>query len=194
MKKKHLKKISKYIYSEIETVKRKSIRKSSKTSHNSDLDEVEYEGGNDKWGEYNLDISNKFKKMVFNLLKYPESLVMSANIDKKLITIRLSSIKNLKISTQTQISQGSKMSRLKTASVNDDDSLDIKINEIGFSINYGYRNYSRYKDTNLFQELILDSIKVITEKNENNFKQIYESITKESGIIRDSNLDDILDD
>ena len=61
-----------------------------------------------------------------------------------------------------------------------------------FSITQGYSKQTKYTDVNMYNELI-DIVKdKVKEINANNFNTIWENISRESGILRDSNLDEIL--
>jgi hypothetical protein len=75
---------------------------------------------------------------------------------------------------------------------NEENYLRIEVLKDGFSVNHGYNKRSFYKDDNMYNDLI-DDIKDITKKiNSENFTEIWTDVMKESGVIRDSNLDDLL--
>ena len=64
--------------------------------------------------------------------------------------------------------------------------------KLGFSVNYGYKVRSNYKDEKLFDELQPILVQKLKEINADNFNEIWSELMKESGVLRDSNLDDIL--
>lgn len=138
-----------------------------------------------KWGDYNLEVSNRFKKLVCNILNYPNNLNIDMTDNKIIIQVDdLTSIKK-----QTPQSYNSGSSGLKKGG---DGDLRIEIIKTGFTIRYGYSKTSRYKDEKIFNELF-DHVKIkLTEINSENFNNIWEAISKESGILRDSNLDDLI--
>jgi hypothetical protein len=75
---------------------------------------------------------------------------------------------------------------------NEDNYLRVEVVKDGFSVNHGYNKRSFYRDNNMYNDLI-DDIKDITKKiNSDNFTEIWTDVMKESGVIRDSNLDDLL--
>jgi hypothetical protein len=178
MKKKKLKKISKYIFDSIEN--KNSLKKSSlkkKFSAPTPIDS----GEEQKWCDYDLDVSIKFTKIFNILMKYPDNL----NIDygENHIHIQTESIKSIKKSSTINNTQYTKKS--------EEDFLRIEVSRTGFLLNYGYQKVSRYKDENMFKTIIDDVQKKVREINANNFNDIWDKISKESGLIRDSNLDEI---
>ena len=68
------------------------------------------------------------------------------------------------------------------------------IKDEGFSINLSYQKRSNYEDIDMFNELIDIVSKRVMEINKENFTDIWDKVMKESGIIRDNNLDQLLDD
>ena len=81
----------------------------------------------------------------------------------------------------------------KNSVYNDDNYVEMSLHKnLGFSVNYGYKLKSNYKDENLFNELQPILTQRLKEINANNFNEIWGDLMKESGILRDSNLDDIL--
>ena len=167
MKKKKLKKIAKYLYSEIQ--------------HTNKISEIEKEPlkvSDRKYNEYDEEVSNRMVKLVTNLLKYSDNINIEWDINH--ISIRVSDITSLK-----------KIIKSNTIS-NEDNYLSIEVNDIGFSINYGWRKHSFYQDKDMYSRLI-DNVKLsVKELNSRNFIDIWEIVSKESGILRDSNLDEIL--
>lgn len=163
MKKKDLKKIAKIITEEIR-------------NYNSPMAEKVEEY---TWCEYDSEVSNKFKKMILSLSNYKNNLRFDVNDSR------------ISISTEdiTLIKSGrSKSNQL----YNEENYLRIEVVKDGFSVNHGYNKRSFYKDDSMYNDLI-DDIKDITKKiNSDNFTEIWTDVMKESGVIRDSNLDDLL--
>ena len=162
MKKKDLKKIAKIITNEIK-------------NYNSPVMEKE----DYIWSEYDSEVSSKFKKMILSLSNYKNNLRFDVNDSKISITTDdLTLIKSGKASNN----------RL----YNEENYLRVEITKEGFNVNHGYNKRSFYKDDNMYNDLIND-IKDITKRvNSDNFTEIWTDVMKESGIIRDSNLDDLL--
>ena len=163
MKKKDLKKIAKIITNEIR-------------NYNSPMAEKVEEH---TWCEYDSEVSSKFKKMILSLSNYKNNLRFDVNDSKISITTDdLTLIKSGKASNN----------RL----YNEENYLRVEITKEGFNVNHGYNKRSFYKDDNMYNDLIND-IKDITKRvNSDNFTEIWTDVMKESGIIRDSNLDDLL--
>ena len=67
----------------------------------------------------------------------------------------------------------------------------IEISKEGFEVYLEYRKSSRYKDENIFDELYEIIIGRLQEINKVNFDEIWQIISKESGILRDSNLEEL---
>lgn len=163
MKKKDLKKIAKIITEEIR-------------NYNSPVPEKidEY-----SWCEYDPEVSAKFKKMILSLSNYKNNLRFDVSDSRiSISTEDLTLIKSVK----------AKPNQL----YNEENYLRIEVIKDGFSVNHGYNKRSFYKDDNMYNDLI-DDIKDITKKiNSDNFLEIWDDVMKESGVIRDSNLDDLL--
>ena len=163
MKKKDLKKIAKIITEEIRI-------------YNSPMAEKVEEY---TWCEYDSEVSNKFKKMILSLSNYKNNLRFDVNDTRICITTEdLTLIKSGKASSNRVY--------------NEDNYLRVEVVKDGFSVNHGYNKRSFYRDNNMYNDLI-DDIKDITKKiNSDNFTEIWTDVMKESGVIRDSNLDDLL--
>lgn len=169
MKKKEVKKIAKQIFKQIRLEKESDRIGKVAVRENYDF------------SEYDSEVSNRFKRMIIQLIEYSDNLRI--NIEPEVISISVSDINQLK----------SKSSSKKLNS--DDDYLEVSIiKNIGFSVVRGYNKRSHYKDTNIFDDLeslIKERLKVI---NKENFNGIWNTIMVDSGLIRDNNLLDILKD
>jgi len=128
--------------------------------------------------DYNEEISERFKSLVLNIINYRNNL--NINITSERITISCDSVKNIK--------------GVKSNYINgDEDYLEITIRKgVGFWLNNGYKLRSNYKDDNIYDELLPVISEKLKEINSDNFDQVWSKIMKESGIIRDNNLDEIL--
>ena len=134
----------------------------------------------EKWADYDSNVSQKFKKLITNLMEYPENL--DIDIYENRIRICVDDIKRIKNSSY------SVGSSLKSSS---NDELVIEISKEGFEVYLEYRKSSRYKDENIFDELYEIIIGRLQEINKVNFDEIWQIISKESGILRDSNLEEL---
>ena len=166
MKNKKLKKLAKYIHQEIRNYERPSKMK------------MEEDRGH--WSEYDPEVSEKFKKMVLNLANYKNNI--NINIDDNRVSISTGDIKSVKIPIKKN----------SNTLYSDENYVEMSLTKnVGFSINYGYSLRSNYKDGNLFDEIQPILKQKLKEINADNFNEIWTDLMKESGILRDSNLDEI---
>ncbi len=174
-------------FCKIKNMKSKKIKKLAKLFH----EEVRnYEGklrpmkaseeiSNSDWSEYDSEVSEKFKKMILNLANYKNNIHI--NIDNNRVSIGTNDITTVKTYKKNQ-----------NVPYSDDNYVEMSlIKGLGFSINYGYRLKSNYKDENLFDELKPILVQRLKEINADNFNTIWTNLMRESGILRDSNLDEI---
>jgi hypothetical protein len=139
------------------------------------------EVSNGDWSEYDSEVSDKFKKMVLNLANYKNNI--DINIDSNRIRISTGDITTVK----------SSLKRKSNTLYTDDNYVEMSlVKNLGFSVNYGYKLRSNYKDEKLFDELQPVLVQRLKEINADNFNEIWSELMKESGVLRDSNLDDIL--
>lgn len=130
------------------------------------------------WSEYDSEVSEKFKKMILNLANYKNNI--SIGIDDDRISISTSDITKVKVKKNSN------------TLYSDDDYVEMSlIKNLGFTINYGYKLRSNYKDENLFDEIKPILVQKLREINADNFNEIWTSLMRESGILRDNNLDEI---
>jgi len=168
MKSKKLKKLAKFIHEEVRNYERPSKMK------------IQEEISNGDWSEYDNEVSEKFKKMVLNLANYRNNI--NINIDDNRVSISTGDITKVK----TPIKRNS------NTLYSDDNYVEMSlIKNMGFTINYGYRLRSNYKDENLFDELKPILVQKLKEINAENFNEIWTDLMKESGILRDNNLNEI---
>lgn len=119
------------------------------------------------------DIRKRSRNLIFRLLSLRDQL--NININDRAISI------------------GSVLSRLNgKSSQNYDDYFSLEIiDKVGYILSYSEKRLA-FKDESLYIEII-DQINTIFKKiNHQNFEEIYQTIMKESGLARESNLDDLL--
>jgi hypothetical protein len=170
MKSKKIKKMAKLIHEEFRNYERES--RPMKMSE---------EISNGDWSEYDPEVSEKFKKMVLNLANYKNNI--NINIDSHRISISTGDITTVKKVNK----------RSPNTLYSEDNYVEMSlVKNLGFSVNYGYKLRSNYKDEKLFDELQPILVQKLKEINADNFNEIWSELMKESGVLRDSNLDDIL--
>ena len=138
------------------------------------------EEGDINSSEYDSEVSDKFKNMILNLINYKENLHI--NVDSDRINISTGDIYSIK-------------NRKKNTLVREEDQLEISIRKgKGFEINRGYRVRTSYQDPKMYDELV-DTVKsTLKQLNSENFISIWSEIMKESGVLRDKNLNQIFGD
>lgn len=168
MKKKKIKKIAKLIFTEV-------LQKMDAPTKNLSVRErVDYV-------PYDREVSEKTKNLILKLIDYNEN-----------VNINFSS-ESFGISTPDICSI--KKKACKNTIYNDDNYLDIHVVKgEGFSINLAYQKRTNYEDKEMFSELIETISKRVMEINRENFTSIWDRVMKESGIIRDSNLEQLFDE
>jgi hypothetical protein len=194
MKKKEIKKISKKIFNQLDknySFKRKSNlskRDSDPSPSYASYNGEETPADDEYVCEYDESVSGKFKKLFTNIIKYPDNLRLNYTLSS--ISIEVGDIKSIKKSSNVSYATTNQSSKTIKSS---DDRLTIYIlKDKYFSISKGYNITTKYKDQNMYNDLIELVMDKVKEINANNFNSIWEDISKESGILRDSNLDDIL--
>jgi hypothetical protein len=160
------KKLYKIVQLTVEELRGPTVGKTSESYNDRDI------------SEYDPTISDKFRKMVENILNYRENI--NINIDENRILISCENAKNLKSKSMTY---------------NDDNFLEMTITKnLGFNINYGYRKRSNYKDEKIYDELLESVISRIKKENFKNFENLWTQIMTDSGLLRDHNLENLLED
>ena len=139
--------------------------------------------------EYNEEVSNKFKNLFNNIIKYPENIRISYT--ESYISIEIGDIRYIKKAYPT--SNGPTTNIITPTKSNDNNRLTIYIHKDKyFNLTQGYIIQTNYTDVNMYNELIDITKDKVNEINASNFNNIWENISKESGILRDFNLDEIL--
>lgn len=131
------------------------------------------------WAEYDNEVSDKLKNMVLNLLNYKDNL--NININEYSLSISTNDISNIKKNNSNKLTS------------NEDDYLSVEIiKETGFSINKGYSLRTQYIDNKIYDEILPLATAKLREINNNNFSNIWDVVMKESGLMRDNNIDELL--
>lgn len=170
MKSKKLKKLAKLFHEEVRNHERelRPLKISEEVS-----------GGD--WSEYDPEVSEKFKKMVLNLATYKNNI--NINVDSNRVSISVGDITSVK----------TPIKRSSNVLYSEENYVEMSLyKDLGFSINYGYKLRTNYKDEKLFSELQPILVQKLKEINADNFNEIWTELMRESGILRDNNLDDIL--
>jgi hypothetical protein len=162
MKKKKLKKIAKYIHEIVSAPKSIPIE-----------DKIRYI-------PFDLEVSNKTKKLVFDLMEYPDGVNVNLSEDNIILA-------------SSDITQIKKKIKSSNTVYNDDNYLEIHIEKNkGFTINLSYRKRTNYEDKNIYNDLIDIVRSKVIEINRQNFIDIWDKVMIESGIARDNNLEELL--
>ena len=165
MKKKKLKKIAKLIFTEVNSLQKMDAPIRER------VDYVPYDS----------EVSEKTKNLILKLIDYNENV--NINFSSESFSISTQDITNIKKKIP------------KNTLYNDDNYLDIHvIKDEGFSINLAYQKRTNYEDKKIFSELINVVTKRVMETNRENFTAIWDKVMKDSGIIRDNNLEQLFDE
>lgn len=140
-----------------------------------------------KTSAYDETVSNKFKKLVLNLLDYSETL--NININDNSITISANDVKSIKNTNNTNNNTNGPL-KLQ----DDGNYLEISINKERFVMAKGYYNRTCYKDTSMYDYFEPILSKKLQEINATNFNTVWDDIMIDSGMIRDNNLLELFND
>lgn len=165
MKKKKLKKLAKLIFDEV------NLLQKGQTPVRERVDYVPYD----------KEVSEKTKNLILELMKYGDNVRI--NISEDSFNISTNDITTIKKPVQPN-----------TLS-NEDNYLDIYVCKgEGFSINLAYSKRTHYEDKDMYSQLFEVVSKRVMENNKENFTEIWDRVVKESGIIRDNNLNKLFDE
>ena len=131
---------------------------------------------NIEWSEYNEEVSNRFKKMFLNILENRDNIRLELN--NELISISTEDIKSIKKKQNMNV-------------YSEDNYLRMDITRDGFQINKGYKQKINFSDKNMYKELIGIVKELQFLHNSNTFNEIWTEIMKDSGVVRDHNLDEL---
>lgn len=130
--------------------------------------------------EYNQEISEKFKNLINHIIQYCDDIKVYEEVNKIVINVEdIDSIKN-----ESEII-GKKLNNTLNITIEKDK---------GFLINKNYNKVSNYKDKKIYNELYPIIKSKIEKNNKDNFNHIVDEILYESGLIRDLNLSNIIND
>lgn len=167
MKEKKLKKIVQLVAKQVREYEMSPVKKSMYTGD---------------WAEYNEDVSDKLKTMLINLLNYRNNI--NVNINDNSLSISTDNLSGIK-KTRSNSSGLTKVS--------DDDYFSVEIiKETGFTINKGYNVRTQYLDTKIYDEILPLATNKLKDINSENFNDIWNDVMKESGLMRDNNIDELL--
>ena len=134
------------------------------------------------WAEYDEEVSEKLKKILLNLLNYRNNI--NININDSGFSISTDNLSGIKKSRNS--SSG-------LTKVSDDDYFSVEIiKETGFSINKGYNIRAQYLDPKMYDEILPLATNKLKDINSENFNDIWNDVMKESGLMRDNNIDELL--
>ncbi len=136
-----------------------------------------------KTSNYDETVSNKFKKLVLNLLDYSETL--NININENNITVSANDVKRIKNGNAP--TSGASNLGMKSL-VDENNYLEISITKERFIMAKGYNNRTCYKDPSMYEYFLPILSKKLQEINAANFNNVWDDIMKDSGMIRDNNL------
>ena len=180
MKKKDLEKIGDIVAINIKSVLEKQLEKQMNYEKVDKAEEY-------KTSAYDETVSNKFKKLVLNLLDYSETLHININYNS--ITISANDVKSIKRgNNNTNNTNGP----LKLQ--DDGNYLEISINKERFVMAKGYYNRTCYKDTSMYDYFEPILSKKLQEINATIFNTVWDDIMIDSGMIRDNNLLELFND
>jgi len=165
MKKKKLKKIAKLIFGKIDSLKKMD------TTIRERVDYVSYDS----------EVSKKTTDLITKLLEYHDGVNISFNSDS--FSISAPDITNIKKVIK------------KNTLYNEDNYLEIYVvKDEGFSINLSYSKRTNYEDKDMYSQLIDKISERVLQNNRENFSSIWDRVMKDSGIMRDNNLEQLFDD
>lgn len=141
-----------------------------------------------KFEEYVTDSDDltfdKFEKLIKNILNYDCSIEMSHGY----VSLYLNSFKKVK-SFDSYQSEKTKVCDYE------EERLEISIAKDDiFTINIGYNKRSRFKKEGVYKHFYPIFKQTLDKMNNENFLEAYQFIMKESGLLRDENLNSIITD
>ena len=167
MKTKKLKKISKFIFNEVEKRNKKQR-----------LNEVTpmVESYAHTYHEYEQEVSDKFFNFVCNLVKLKNHLTIEIYEDS--------------------INIGGDLDRIKYSNspnkYNSEDVIEIKIDKTGFRVRRAYSNYINYLDGEMLQKLkpmLIEKSKMVSKEM---IIDIIDDVMVKTNLSRENNLDELL--
>lgn len=124
------------------------------------------------FSDTNQEINKKFRKLFNKILTLRDDLNIHIN--------------------ENRISINSEMSRY-TQKLSQDEYLSIEIiKDTGFLFSYGKKRLA-FRDKNIYDESLESMKKVFDTLNIDNFQEIYQQVLVDTGLSRQTNLEDLLD-
>ena len=133
------------------------------------------------------------KESVYRAPYDQETSIMMLNFIKKIIE---QSGTTMDVRTDRIYINCRDVKQLKTGKVSgysDDRYLEIEIDEEGFSFTYGHGGRNYFDDKEIYAQTMKDFESVIIQKSKTNLNKAIDNIYFESGLIRENNLDTLLD-
>lgn len=124
----------------------------------------------------------KFEKLVNHLLNYDVRIEVS----KEYLSLFSNSYKEVKKSKPVNGASQKLHS--------EDEVIEISISKDYFSMNVGYQKRSKFKKEGVYEHFYEKFIKTLETKNNNNFIDAYHLVMKESGLLRDENLENLFNE
>jgi len=168
MKKSKVKKIATMIYEQVRNYEKNQVTTRENINYN----------------DYDVVVSQKVKNLILNIIKYKDNIHITIGDDYFTVSTN--------DATKIKNNQGIKVNPYK---ISEDYYFEISVQQDeGFTLNYGYSKRSNFLDKSMFSELSPVIKQRLKEINAENFSEIWETLMKDSGIMRDNNLETLLDD
>lgn len=168
MKKSKVKKIATMIYEQVRNYEKNQVTTRENINYN----------------DYDVEVSQKVKNLILNIIKYKDNIHITIGDDYFTVSTN--------DATKIKNNQGIKVNPYK---ISEDYYFEISVQQDeGFTLNYGYSKRSNFLDKSMFSELSPVIKQRLKEINAENFSEIWETLMKDSGIMRDNNLETLLDD
>lgn len=168
MKKSKVKKIATMLYEQVRNYEKNQVTTRENINYN----------------DYDVEVSQKVKNLILNIIKYKDNIHISVGDDYFTVSTN--------DATKIKNNQGIKVNPYK---ISEDYYFEISVQQDeGFTLNYGYSKRSNFLDKSMFSELSPVIKQRLKEINAENFSEIWETLMKDSGIMRDNNLETLLDD
>ncbi len=131
--------------------------------------------------EKDIDTKEKSRNLIYRLLNFRDKLSFTSN--NNILRIR---------SSDFMLKKSTKNSALSKSYDTEFDDFSIEIiKEVGFLINYK-SNRTAFQDKEIYDDVIEKMKVTFKEINIKNFNNLYTELMKDSGLARESNLDDLL--
>ena len=161
---KKLKKIARIIYTQISCEKLRIRKKEEK---------VDYY-------EYDMSVSKKTEELILGLIPHNDVHISYVEKEFRVFVQDITSIKNQQQNNNLKY--------------NYENTLEIIVNKEGFSINFAFTKKTNYIDNQMYDKLIGVIKSRVNEVNRENFTEIWHKVMNESGLIRNSNLEQLLNE